>query len=183
MVLALCALLGFSGSAAAERADKDKPVFLEADNAVYDDGKKTAVFTGNVVLTQGTLTIRSDRMVVVQDAAGFRQGTAYGKPAYFRQKRDGYDEYVEGWALRLEYSNQSEVLELFEQARLVRGQDEVRGNYVSYNAQTELYRVSGSGKEETSKGEPKGRVHAIIQPKSKGDAATSAPPPGTAPAR
>lgn len=183
LVLAACLLLLAAGPAFAERTDRDKPVYLEADSGTFDDSKKTAVFTGNVVLTQGTLTIKAERMVVKQDAAGFQQGTAYGSPAYFRQKRDGYEEYIEGWAQRMEYNSRSEMLELFDQARMVRGRDEVRGNYISYNAQTELFRVLGGGKEEAAKGESRGRVRAVIQPKPRDDGAPPAPASGAAPAR
>lgn len=55
-----------------ERADRDKPVNLEADQVTVDDNKQVATFIGNVVLTQGTLVIRGDRMVVQQDAEGFK---------------------------------------------------------------------------------------------------------------
>src|SRR5476649_2916587 len=62
--------------AQAEHADRDKPVNLEADRVTVDETKQNATFDGNVVLTQGTLTIRGDRMIVQQDADGFKTGTA-----------------------------------------------------------------------------------------------------------
>src|ERR1700680_4935710 len=105
--LALGALLtlNMAPAAHAERADRDKPVNLEADRVTVDDAKQVATFEGNVVLTQGTLTIRGDRMVVQQDADGFKHGVAYGNLASFRQKREGYDEYIEGYAERIEYDS------------------------------------------------------------------------------
>src|SRR5258705_4755713 len=84
--------------AQAERADRDKPVNLEADQVTVDDAKQTATFIGKVVLTQGTLVIRGDRMVVPLDSDGFKYGVAYGNLASFRQKREGYDEYIDGFA-------------------------------------------------------------------------------------
>src|SRR5438067_534100 len=103
--------------ARAERADRDKPVNIESDRMTADDAKKLATFEGSVVLTQGTLVIRADRIVVRQDEAGFQYGVAYGKPAKFRQKREGYDEFVDGEALRLEYDGRAERVELFDEAR------------------------------------------------------------------
>src|SRR6187431_139824 len=99
-VLALF-LLAISG-AHAERADRDKPVNLEADRVTVDDVKQVATFEGSVVLTQGTLVIRGNRMVVQQDAEGFKTGVAFGNLASFRQKREGFDEYIEGFAERIE---------------------------------------------------------------------------------
>ena len=102
----------------AERADRDKPVNLEADRVNVDDAKQIATFEGNVILTQGTLVIRGDRMVVQQDADGFKNGVAYGNLASFRQKREGYDEYIDGYAERIEYDSKAEKLQMFNRAYL-----------------------------------------------------------------
>ena len=158
-----------TASAHGERADRDKPVSLEADRVEIDDQKKEAVFHGNVTLTQGTLVIKADRVIVKQDADGFQYGIAYGSPAYFRQKREGVDEYIDGYADRLEYNGKAEKLEMFTNARLQRGADEVRGDYISYNAATEFFQVIGGGKTVATPGNPHGRVRAIIQPKSSVD--------------
>jgi lipopolysaccharide export system protein LptA len=160
----------------AEKADREKPVNLEADRVTVEDAKQTAVFEGNVVLTQGTLVIRGDRMVVRQDADGFQHGTTYGNLAYFRQKRDGYDEYVEGWAERIEYDGKADQVQMFNRAYLKKSNDEVRGNYISYDATTEFFRVVGGGKKAATPSNPEGRVRAVIQPKSKGKPQASAPP-------
>jgi lipopolysaccharide export system protein LptA len=146
---------------------RQDPVYLEADKGTFDDAKKEAVFTGNVVLTQGPMTIRAERMVVKQDADGFQKGVAYGNPATFRQTRPGTNEVIEGWSKRMEYDGRTEMLEMFDEARMKRGQDEVRGAYISYNARSEFYQVLGGRKEESASGETGGRVRAVIQPKGK----------------
>ena len=158
----------FSGSVFAEKADRDKPVHLEADRATVQDANKLATFTGNVVLTQGTLIIRSDKMTVKEDANGFQHAVAYGNLATFRQKRDGRDEYVEGWSERMEYDGKADKVQLFKKARLRRGQDEVYGDYISYDAVSEFFQVQGAhGNEAVPQARPEGRVRAVIQPKKK----------------
>ena len=164
--LACSALAALAFTAAAEKADREKPINLEADRVTIDDAKQLAVFEGNVQLTQGTLQIRGDRMEVRQDKEGFKQGTTWGNPASFRQKREGYDEYIEGWAERIEYDGRAETMQMFNRAQLKRGQDEVRGNYISYDARTEFFQVVGAAKTAGADG-PGGRVRAVIQPKSK----------------
>ena len=67
-------------SAHAEKADRSKPVNIEADRVSVDDKNKVHVFEGRVVLTQGTLTLRSDKLVVTQDAEGYQRGVATGGP-------------------------------------------------------------------------------------------------------
>jgi lipopolysaccharide export system protein LptA len=178
IVLLACWLLA-PAAAFAERADRDKPVNLEADQVTVDDNKQTATFTGKVVLTQGTLVIRGDRMVVQQDADGFKYGVAYGDLASFRQKREGYDEYIDGYAERIEYDSKAEKLQMFNRAYLKKTNDDVRGNYISYEIATEFFRVVGGGKQAATAANPEGRVRAVIQPKPKGP--STAPPPPAPP--
>ncbi len=166
--LACCALVLLAAPGArAEKADRDKPVNLEADRVTIDDAKQLAVFEGKVTLTQGTLVIQGDRMEVRQDKEGFKYGTTWGRPAYLRQKREGYDEYIEGWAERIEYDGRTETMQMFDRARLRRGEDEVRGNYISYDARAEFYQVTGGGAKAAAPNNPEGRVRAVIQPKPK----------------
>lgn len=165
-----CAAITFSavllaGPAHAEKADRNKPIHLEADRVTVDDAKQLATFTGNVVLTQGTLVMRGDRMVVRQDREGFRQGTMWGKLAYFRQKREGYDDTVEGWAERIEYDGRTDKVQMHNRAMLKRGQDEVRGSYISYDSNTEFFQVDGKTQSASTKpGDT--RVRVILQPRS-----------------
>ena len=173
-VTALAVALGASLPAGAERADRDKPVNLEADRVDLDDAKKEAVFVGNVTLTQGTLTIKADKIIVKQDAEGFQYGIAYGNPAHFRQKRENYDEYIDGFSERLEYDGKADKVQMFTNARIQHGGDEVRGDYISYNALTEFFQVIGGGKSSPA-GNPPGRVRATIQPKPKPGAPAASP--------
>jgi lipopolysaccharide export system protein LptA len=167
LILCLLAL-----PARAEKGDRDKPINIEADRVQVDDVKQESIFTGNVQITQGTLIIRGDRVIVRQDKQGFNYGIAFGGPkaqAYFRQKRDGVDEFVEGWADRLEYDGRKETVQFFTRARLLRGADEVRGDFMVYEMQTEVFRVVGGGKGAATGNNPDGRVRAVIQPKPKED--------------
>jgi lipopolysaccharide export system protein LptA len=158
------ALVCASGASLAERADRDKPVNIESDRMTADDAKQVAVFDGRVVLTQGTFILRADKLTVTQDKDGFSLATAVGKPATFRQKRDGVDEWVDGEALRIEYDGKKDFIELFERARLTRDKDEVRGNYISYDSRTEFFTVQNS--KQFQPAPPRdGRVRAVIQPK------------------
>ena len=148
----------------AERADRDKPVNLESDRMNADDAKKTAVFEGRVVLTQGTMVIRADRLIVRQDSQGFQFGTAMGNPASFRQKREGYEEFIEGEAERIEYDGRADRVEFFNRARLRRDcGDDVVGNFISYDAKTEQFSVQSAQGTAAGKDD---RVRAVIMPKN-----------------
>ena len=111
----------------AEKADRDKPVNLEADTVTLDDIRKVSVYQGNVILSQGTMMLRADHMQVTQNAEGLDKVTATGRPVTFRQKVEGRDEFIEGFANRIEYDGVNSQLELIGQAQLQRGSDELRG--------------------------------------------------------
>ncbi len=160
LLLLLCVPVSY-----AERADRDKPMHLEADQVVVDDARQISTFTGNVQLSQGTMVIRGDKIVVTQDQDGFKLGTAYGHTASFRQKRDGVDEYVEGYGDRIEYDTRTEVINFYSNARIKRNRDDVRGEHITYSAKTEIFSVNSSGTTQTNTTST--RVRAVLQPKSK----------------
>lgn len=158
-------------SAHAEKGDREKPINLEADRVSMDDINKVQIFEGNVVMTQGTMQIRTSKLVVTQDADGFQKGVATGGEnglARFRQKRDGRDEFIEGEAERIVHEARNEKTEFFVRAWVKSGQDEVKGHYISYDTPTEKYLVTNAGRTtKSATGESQARVRAIIQPKSK----------------
>jgi lipopolysaccharide export system protein LptA len=191
---ALAALLiALALPAHAEKADREKPMNIEADRFSMDDVKKVQIFEGNVILIQGTLQILTNRMVVTQDADGFQKGVATGGAnglARFKQKREGKDEYIEGEGERIEHDAREEKTEFFIRGWVKSGLDEVKGNYISYDALTEKYLVTtGGGQTKTATGAAQARVRAIIQPKgknagpeeSKGDPLTLKPSATVAP--
>lgn len=153
----------------AERADRDKPMLLEANRISIDDAKKIQILEGDVVITKGTMTLKAARIVVTEDKYGFQKGTAFGGKdglARFRQKREGKEEYMEGEAERIEYNSNSEIAELFHRAWVKSGEDQVKGDYIWYDAISEKYLVT-AGETRDAKAPPP-RVRAVIQPKSSG---------------
>jgi lipopolysaccharide export system protein LptA len=159
-------------SAHAEKADRDKPVNLEADTVTLDDINKVSVYQGNVVLSQGTILLRADRVQVTQNAEGLDKVSATGRPVAFRQKLDGSDDFIEGYADRIDYDSGKGQLELIGQAMLRRGSDELHGAQISYNSNTEFYKVVGQPNAQT----PSGRVRAIIRPKPRATEQPAAKP-------
>ncbi len=168
-VLAGCICLALAtGAARAEKADRDKPVNIDADRVSVDDLKKQQTFEGNVQLAKGTLVIRAERIVVHQDEDGYQRGVASGGAtlANFRQKREGLDEYIEGEAERIEHDAKAEKTEFFGRARVRSGLDEVRGQFISYDARSEQYFVTSGPNGTRAPSGSRERVRAIIQPRT-----------------
>ena len=172
-ILLCSALVCHTPASYADLADRDKPMHLEANQVRVDDANQISTFEGNVQFTQGTMTIHGDKIIVTQSKDGFTHGTVTGQLASFRQRREGSDEYVEGYGERIEYDSKNEILDLFGQARMKMGQDEVSGEYITYRSRTEIFQVHGApGTQMDASGKPvdmqgKGRVRAIIQPKNR----------------
>jgi lipopolysaccharide export system protein LptA len=157
----------------AEKADSEKPTNVEANQMAYNDVKQINTFTGNVVLTRGTLIMKAEKMVVTQDPAGYQFATLFaapGKLATFRQKRDGGpDLWIEGQAAdRIEYDTKNEIAKFFSKAKvkLLEGPkptDEVEGEFIAYDSRAELYSVNNTASGESKPGA--GRIKAVIQPR------------------
>lgn len=167
LAVALLAAALVSAPALAEKADREKPVEIEADTADVDDKTKTTVFKGQVVITQGTLVIRGEKVTLRDDGKGRQSVIALGSPTTFRQKRDGTDEYIEGRAQRMDYDSQRQQIQLRDNAEIRRGEDWARGQLIEYNSETSTYRIVGDTQK--TEGAPPGsggRVRAVIQPRN-----------------
>jgi lipopolysaccharide export system protein LptA len=174
--------LSFTTQVHAEAADRDKPIDLEADSVKVDDAKQTSTYSGRVILTQGTLVIHADKLIVREDKEGFQHSTSLGNPTTFRQKREGKDEYMEGSAQRIEYDGRMDKVQLYTKAWVKRGEDIVHGDYIMYDASAEYAEVIGGGSQAATPATPSGRVRAIIQPKNKKGTAPTKNAPATTPA-
>ena len=169
--LAFAALLALAAPARAETGDREKPINYSADRGDLNYETKIGKLDGNVVVTQGTIIVRADRVTFRQNPDNSMQVTAYGNPVTFRQKRDGSDEYYEGYAQRIEYDGAQDLLELFDRALLKRGTDEIRSNYISYNTKTEVFKAEGrpdTPAAAASDTGPGARVRGTFQPREGG---------------
>ena len=161
-------------SASAEKADRNKPMNIEADTLKHDEQKQLTFFSGKVLMTKGSLVLKAARMEVKQDAQGNQIATLSAEPGdriFFRQKREGLDEYTEGEAETAIYNSQADTLTLSNRAelRLVRGTvvaDRIQGQQIVLNNTTEVFSVDG--KSSTTQGASGSqRVKATLTPRAK----------------
>lgn len=178
LILVCCAL---ASPVRAEKADRNKPMVIDADSMRYDDVKQVNVFSGNVLLTKGTIQMRAAQINVHQDADGYQFGTITGtpeKPAFFRQKREALDEFIEGESELIEFDGRADTVKFMRNAvlRRLRGAtlaDEISGALIVYENLTDTFSVDGhAGKGGAPK--PGARVRAMLTPKP--EAQASAPP-------
>lgn len=178
-VAVFAALLAVAGvaPARAEKGDREKPINYSADSGDVNIQTKSGTLLGNVVITQGTLMIRADKVTFKQNADNSLSATAYGNPVSFRQKRDAVDEYYEGFAQRGEYDGTKNLLQLYDHALLRRGGDEIRSNYISYDTATELFKAEGRASSTPGDESLGARVRGVFQPKREAPKGGAKPAP------
>ncbi len=103
-VIIASAMLATSLPALAVTGDTDQPIHIESDTQSLDMQGNVVTFTGNVVMTQGTIKINADKVVVTRP--GGEQGKeiidGYGNPATFYQMQDN-GKPVKGHASHMHY--------------------------------------------------------------------------------
>jgi lipopolysaccharide export system protein LptA len=176
--LLLIAALALAGSPAhAEKADRDKPMNLDAGTLRYDLKKQVMVYGGGVVVTKGTIVIRGGTLEVREDPQGNQFATVSaeaGKVASFRQKRDGLDEFIEGEGESIEYDGRADTVKFVSNAQLRRYRgatlsDEFSGQVILYNNGSEVFSIDGAP---VTSGAARlgGRIRAMLTPRPVADA-------------
>jgi len=166
--------LGLLGLPAwAEKADRDKPMVIEADAMRHDENKLLTQFTGQVVALKGTMVLRGARMEVQQDKNGQQVAHIWAAPnerVFFRQKREGLDEFTEGEGEMAIYDSQADVLTLVKRAevRILRGTvlaDQITGEKIVFNNATEVMTVDRPAQGAKATDPRDQRVRAVLTPR------------------
>jgi lipopolysaccharide export system protein LptA len=159
--------------AVAEKADSSQPMHIEADTLKHDESKQLTTFTGRVQVNKGTLVLRAEKLEVQQDKEGQQIANlwaAKGERAFFRQKREGLDEFTEGEAETVSYDSQADKITLTGRAELrgYRGQqlsDRLQGHLIVFNNKTEMFTVDGKATTSASPSSNQ-RIKATLTPRN-----------------
>ena len=171
----------------AEKADRDKPMLIEADAMRHDENKLLTHFTGKVVATKGTMVLRGARMEVQQDKEGQQVAHVWAAPnerVFFRQKREGVDEFTEGEGEIAIYDSRADVVTLIQRAevRILRGTvlaDQINGQKIVFNNTTEVMTVDRPAPGTKATDPRDERVRAVLTPRKTSQ--TASPPAQAAP--
>src|SRR5690606_5890122 len=164
---------------AQQGGNQEEPdTLIISDTLTYDDVNKQSVFTGNVVLTRGNMTLHSDRLTMREDADGNQHGTATvegGKLVLLRQENPEKFEVLEAKGLRAEYNGKTEEIEMIGKAvitRFICGKpfDNIQGERVIYRQSNDTYQAVGG----PTSAAPGGRVRSLATPRARADAAVEA---------
>ena len=169
----------FSSLAIALDSDKTAPVTINADTTDIDFRTGKRVLTGNVDVSQGTLNIKADKIVLLYKGDKIDTATAYGKPVRFKQLPEGQKEMVHGEGKTLQLKQAKNLITLENNAKITQGTNTITGKIIYYNTQTSKMTDKGqssakkknaatTAKQESSKSAGKktdsGRTRIVIQP-------------------
>ena len=133
LLLLMSALAGYPAGTSALSTDREQPVRVDADRAQLDDQRRVAVYTGNVVLHQGSLRIAGDVLTMRFDERyDLSTLVAEGGPAHFRQQLDS-GAAQNGWARRIEYRQVTGAMIFIGAARITQGQFEMKAHRIDYD--------------------------------------------------
>lgn len=166
-VLLLLLLLWTANATAADDAskpDSEQPITIEADRAEIDERQQVSIYTGNVILVQGSVTVHADTVTVHTRDGELYEVFASGDPVRYHQDKVDKED-LNGHSLRLHYNADSRLLILTQKAELWQGNNRFSGERIQYNLDQEKVIATG-GEEGPSQ---KGRVSVTIQPKSSED--------------
>lgn len=167
--LSALALICLAQTALALSSDKDQPIEVESDTAELDDIKNKSVYTGNVILTQGTIRMTGDKMTVYHTEDDELDTLIMeGDPATYRQLPDDSDVYDEAEAQIIEFYELQNLVILIDDAEVRQEGLNMTGDRIDYD--TELSQVKAQTKQEPATAgkddsEEKKRVRVILKKK------------------
>lgn len=165
--LLVAGLLGMTASALALKTDRNQPINIQADHGDFTNnsqtGSGTGVYTGHVLITQGSIRITADKAVMHMLNGQIQTADITGAPATFQQQPDT-GALIHGTAAEITYDQSKNEVDLLGNAYLQQGGRVFTADVIHYNTSTEHIIALG--------GKNGGRVHITIPPK----AATHTPP-------
>lgn len=158
LVIASVMLL-LAAPAEAQKVNIDQPITIEADRATISEKQGVSTYNGHVVLTQGSIKITADSIIVHHEQGQLTHVTAVGKPVQYDQQGKTAEEDIRGQADTMEFFATEQRLLLIGEAKLSQGGNVFSGNQIDYDTRREVVSatVSESGTQ---------RVHVTIQPRT-----------------
>lgn len=137
-----------SSSAFALKDDVNQPINIVSDNQSLDMEKSVVTFTDNVVITQGSIIIKANKVVITRPAekSGKKETVeAFGTPVTFHQQLDNGTP-IDGKANKVHYDLGSEFLTLTNNAELKQLDSKINGSVITYDVKKQQLKANGTGK-------------------------------------
>ncbi|MCK9134995.1 lipopolysaccharide transport periplasmic protein LptA [Haemophilus influenzae] len=147
-ILFLATMVLASSSAFALKDDVNQPINIVSDNQSLDMEKSVVTFTDNVVITQGSIVIKANKVVITRPAekSGKKETVeAFGTPVTFHQQLDNGTP-IDGKANKVRYDLGNEFLTLTNNAELKQLDSKINGSVITYDVKKQQLKANGNGK-------------------------------------
>ena len=158
--LLILSLLLVNTSLIAQTSDKDAPVHIEADRVEMHERENLSIYKGNVRITKGSIQITGDEIFIQNKNGKLQHIKISGKPATFYQLND-LNEEVSAQSYQMKYLAKNSMLELKQQALLVKNQNRFSSEHIIYDAHNDIVKAGHNDKTAT---EEKPRVKITLHP-------------------
>ena len=125
--------------------DKDQPIELSSNTAVRNEKGGFTIYSGNVVLNQGSLSIRAEKLKVFHASGAATKIIASGTPAKLRQKPSSDKDIVKAEAFEMIYERNLNLVTLKKQAELKQANSLVKGDRITYSISEEKVIAESNG--------------------------------------
>ncbi|MEN8170257.1 MAG: lipopolysaccharide transport periplasmic protein LptA [Pseudomonadota bacterium] len=156
-LLLLLPLTLSAGPAATDTANKSTPVSIEADRMELDQAHGTSTYQGNVILIQGGLRLKAERITLYTVEKQLNRVVSEGKPTTMEQPKDDNRAPLHAEAEWIEYLPLQQTVQLKGKAQLRQNGNEFSGEHIRYDLKKQLVRASGNKQGD-------GRVRVLLQP-------------------
>ncbi|MCE3269069.1 MAG: lptA [Burkholderiales bacterium] len=146
-------------------SDQSQPLHINAGDATLDQKKMVTVFSGKVIITQGSLVVHAIQGTATQDKNGDKTLLLTGNPVTFVQKADD-GQLIEGQGNRFDYSTKTSLAVLTGKARVKKGKNLIVGDTLTYNTKTLMYSAAGTPANGINPAKTSGRITVILDGKN-----------------
>ena len=125
--------------------DTEQPINIVSDNQDLDMANRVVTFTNNVVITQGSILIKANKVVITRPAenSGKKETVeAFGNPVTFHQLLDD-GKPVDGKANKVHYDLSDEFLTMTENAELKQLDSKINGQKITYDVKKQQLKANG----------------------------------------
>ncbi len=148
--------------------DDQQPIHIQANSAERDERKGITTYTGNVIISQGSLVIEADKIIIYSQDNDISRIIATGKPAHFQQKPKPEKAVIHARGNTIRFFIDKGHVQLINNASLVQEDSTVRSDIIDYYINDQKIKASSSNKGKSNQAQSTQRVEVVIPPKKVG---------------
>ncbi len=141
--------------------DEEQPVHISANSLDAQEKKGVSIYKGNVIVTQGSLTLTGDEIIVKHPDNQLQTVKSTGQPSSFKRFSQAEQSWLKGKANMIEYDALNKTVLLVGSAQVEQpGQHLIKGPRLFYDMVNQTLKAQGTEQE-------KGRISVTFNPVTK----------------